>query len=514
MNTRLIAVVAVLCASLSGGPAWGQSRPAAAARPSVAQSVPAEPEMSRESVVKVIVTRRSPDLYQPWTKEAPQELSGSGAIIDGKRILTNSHVVTYASQVYVQGFQSADKVPAKVVAVGHGIDLAILEVSDATFFDKRPPLQFAEHLPQVKDTVNAYGFPVGGTELSVTQGIISRIEFGNYYADVMGLRIQVDAALNPGNSGGPAVSKGKIVGLVFSKMKEGDNIGYLIPVEEIKQFLGDIADGQYDGKPQLFDGGQTVENDALRTKLGLKTGQGGALVVEPYSDAPEYPLKKWDVVIRIGDHEIGSDSRVVVRDDLRLFFPYMVSRLVKDGKVPLTILRDGKELKVETPVPPERDLVIKYLKGKYPRYFIYGPLVFAVATQDFQAGIWERAGGRLVYGQSPLLTRWFSKAAFPGEELVVVTSKMFPHRITKGFDDPFAQVVTEVNGVKIKNLRHLAETLRNLKDEFVVFNFAEKRVEILVFRRAELEAATEEILTDNGIRYQCSPDLRDIWEKE
>ncbi len=63
-----------------------------------------------------------------------------------------------------------------------------------------------------------------------------------------GLRIQVDAAINPGNSGGPAVVDGRMIGLVFSRLQQADNIGYLIPMEEIELFLEDIRDGRYRGQ--------------------------------------------------------------------------------------------------------------------------------------------------------------------------------------------------------------------------------------------------------------------------
>ena len=121
---------------------------------------------------------------------------------------------------------------------------------------------------------------------------MSRIEFSPYYHFVMGLRVQIDAALNPGNSGGPAFSKGRLVGLVFSHIPTAQNIGYLIPVEEIRMFLDDLADGTYNGKPQILDLLQTVENDALRAKLGLPKGTGGLMVTEPYRNDGGYPLKE------------------------------------------------------------------------------------------------------------------------------------------------------------------------------------------------------------------------------
>src|ERR1041384_1489130 len=223
----------------------------------------------RDLVVKIHALHHTPDLLRPWSKNSPQQVKGSGVVIDGNRILTNSHVVRYASQIYVQPNQSADLISARVEAITPSMDLAVLKLDDESFFNNRGTMPFADELPRVKDSVNVYGYPTGGTELSVTQGIVSRIEYTEYYYQASGLRIQVDAALNFGNSGGPAVPQGKPVGLVFSLIQNAQNIGYLIPVEEIRLFLADIADGIYDGKPQMYDLVQTVENDALRQRLGL-----------------------------------------------------------------------------------------------------------------------------------------------------------------------------------------------------------------------------------------------------
>src|SRR5271154_100638 len=221
------------------------------------------------SVVKVFATMRYPDPFKPWTKQAPSEVTASGVVIEGKRILTNAHVVLYASQVQIQANAVGDKVPATVVAVAPGIDLAVLQLDDPTFFDTHPPIARASALPQIKDAVLAYGFPTGGTSLSITKGIVSRIEFVAYNYPTSGLRIQIDAAINAGNSGGPAIAGDKMIGLAFSRLGDAQNIGYIIPDEEIELFLKDIADGHYDGKPGLFDDLQTLENPALRSFLKL-----------------------------------------------------------------------------------------------------------------------------------------------------------------------------------------------------------------------------------------------------
>jgi S1-C subfamily serine protease len=70
-----------------------------------------------DSVVKVHVTKREPDPLRPWTKGSSQETSGSGVVLEGKRILTNAHVVLYASQIFVQGNQTT-AIPGLAVFLG------------------------------------------------------------------------------------------------------------------------------------------------------------------------------------------------------------------------------------------------------------------------------------------------------------------------------------------------------------------------------------------------------------
>ena len=115
-------------------------------------------------------------------------------------------------------------------------------------------------------------------------------------------------------------------------IQNAQNIGYLIPVEEIQLFLNDIKDGVYDGKPQTFDLIQTVENDALRQRLGLPRGVNGVMVAQPYrDDDPSYPLQEWDVITRIGGTPIDSDGKVAIRYDLRLSASYLVKNTQRTG---------------------------------------------------------------------------------------------------------------------------------------------------------------------------------------
>jgi S1-C subfamily serine protease len=468
------------------------------------------------SVVKVFSTVRYPDPYKPWAKSTPTEVTGSGVVIEGKRILSNAHVVLYASQVQVQANQAGDKISATVESIAPDMDLAVLKLDDETFFDTHPALPRANTLPENKDVVMAYGYPEGGNSLSITKGIVSRIEFAAYSVSVAGLRIQIDAAINPGNSGGAAVVGDKMIGLTFSRLSEADNIGYIIPCEEIELFLKDIADGRYDGKPAMYDDLQTLENPALRSFLKLDKSVEGMVVHKPDSPDPAYPLQEWDLITKIGDAPVDDEGMIKLGGNLRIHLQYLVQKVAKNGKVPLTVVRAGKEIQIELPVSSKRQMLISSLGGAYPSYFVCGPMVFSTATTEFVGGFTRGQRGAAMMSWlgligSPLATRIGDKPAFEGERLVVISSPLFPHKLSKGYSPPYYQVVKTVNGIPIKNLGHLVEVLRDSKDEFITIELACHGGETLVFSRKEMFAATDEILTDNGVRSQGSPDTLAVW---
>lgn len=488
-----------------------------------ADSTPAQPspppsDTVENSVVKIFSTVRPPDFAKPWSKLSARESTGTGVVIEGKRILTNAHVVLYASQVQVQANQSGTKVGATVEAMAPGIDLAVLKLEDETFFDSRPALRRAARLPEIKDPVLVYGYPTGGTNLSITKGIVSRIDFATYNYPVSGLRLQIDAAINAGNSGGPAVVDNQVIGLAFSRLTSAQNIGYIIPCEEIELFLKDVADGRHDGKFLSYDDLQTFENPALRPFLKLDSTAHGIVVRRPFGHSADYPLKQWDLITKVGDTPVDDQGMVKVRENLRVRLGYLIQNRARNGKVDITVLRDGKEVALALPVRTDRPRLIPYLDGKYPRYFIWGPIAFTVATEDFVSSLTSGTTGATNHqafarAGSPLATRRGDRPAFEGEELVMVSAPLFPHKTSKGYSNPFTRVVAKINGTAIRNLNHLVEFLRDAKDPFIAIEFAGHSVEVIVLPRAECMAATEEILSDNGVRAQGSPDTLAIWNR-
>lgn len=460
-----------------------------------------------DSIVRVTSVLRLPNPVRPWTRQNPIEVGGTGVVINGKRILTVAHLVTYAEEIYVQPGHGGDRVEARVATMAPGIDLAVLTVDPAEgdFFKKRPPLPIASALPDVSSRVDVKGFPLGGTTLSTTQGIVSRIEFAFYDTGAMGLRIQVDAAINPGNSGGPALVDGKMVGLVWGQAG-AENVGYLIPNEEIGDFLQDIVDGRYDGKPFPSEQWQTVENEALRAQLRLARSDRGIMIREPGRREESYPLKEFDVVTTIGEKAIDNEGMVQATGDLRLSFLYLVPKLARNGSVPIRVIRAGRKIEAHLPVSRVDDRLIRSYEGRPPSYYVCGPLVFSPVRRE-AVSAYFRTNPAIAGRSSPMTTRAVDRVRFPGEELVVVTSPMLPHRMTRGYGEPLGQVVESVDGTRIRDLGHLIDTIEAGTGEYLTIRFAEEGAETMVFRRKAIIEATGPLMSQNGIPQRGSDDV-------
>jgi len=125
--TRSLFLLATLSQSLAfitqvapqpaGSPPSITSAPTASPNAAAPATALASAPLVENSVVKVFSTIARPDPYRPWSKETPTDVTGSGTVISGKRILTNAHMVLYASQIEIQANQAGDKIAATVESV-------------------------------------------------------------------------------------------------------------------------------------------------------------------------------------------------------------------------------------------------------------------------------------------------------------------------------------------------------------------------------------------------------------
>ena len=446
------------------------------------------PERIENSVVKVFATMRYPDPFKPWTKQAPSESDRLGR---GDR--RQAHLDQRARGPVRDPGAGPGECSRRQSAGDGGRGGARHRSGGpaarrSSFFDTHPPLARASELPQIKDAVLAYGFPTGGTSLSITKGIVSRIEFVSYNFPTSGLRIQVDAAINPGNSGGPAIAGDKMIGLAFSKLGgDTQNIGYIIPNEEVDLFLKDIADGHYDGKPAMYDDLQTLENPALRDYLKLDKSVEGMVVHRPYKTDPSYPLKEWDVITRIGDTPIDNQGMVKIDKDLRVHFGYLIQQA---GQGRSTAAHRGsraaRRCKIQLPVSAEHPTLVRDLRGSYPPYFIYGPMVFSTATWQLVSSIENNAGMMRVLGlrQEPA-----GDPRLRSARTTISRNWWWSPRRSSRTSSPTATRIPPARWSTRSTARASAacatwwRVLRDLKDPFVTIEFDQKGGEALVFSR-------------------------------
>ncbi|MBT8343852.1 MAG: trypsin-like peptidase domain-containing protein, partial [Sulfurovum sp.] len=302
---------------------------------------------TKEAIVKIYTNAKIPNYQEPWNSSM-RSSTGSGAIIEGGYILTNAHVVANQAFIEVQRYGQRKRYIAKVYAVSHQADLALLKVEEKAFFAGVKPLTFGA-LPSVEQKIVVYGYPMGGSTLSATIGVVSRLEHHAYaHSGESFLAVQVDAAVNPGNSGGPALSDGKIVGVVMQMISKSQNIGYLVPVNMIKHFIEDMKDGKYDGFADLGLGTQKLENPAMRRYYGLDDNVSGKLIVKVvHNSSLAKSLQEGDILTAVDGHNVENDGTVEFRKHEFTHYQHFVDAYQMGEKVKLDIIRDKKHMQVE-----------------------------------------------------------------------------------------------------------------------------------------------------------------------
>jgi S1-C subfamily serine protease len=405
----------------------------------------------RKNIVKIFVTHRTPNYQQPWQFNPQTGSTGSGFIIQGERILTNAHVVRDQVFVQVRKAGQARKFTARVEFVAHDCELALLKVDDPDFFKDASRLEFGE-LPYQRDKVVAYGFPMGGDDLSVTEGIVSRIEVTTYHhSGRQLLTLQTDAAINPGNSGGPMMKDGKIVGVTFQVLG-GQNIGYAVPVTLIQRFLDEIKDGRYGGTPRVGVAWQKTESDSLRRFLGLKDKENGVLIKKVvYGSSGWGILREGDVLLSLDGTPVASDGTILFRKTERVDMSHAVSLRKIGDLMKVTALRDGKVREFELKLKDHSLLVDGPFYDSKPSYFVFAGLVFTPLTRNYVDGwSWKDVPDNL---QHYMQYGWPS----PERRQVVLLANVLPDDANLGYHGLRHLVVERVNGAPISDLADLVK---------------------------------------------------------
>ena len=453
-------------------------------------------ETLRRSVVRIYTVSQTPDYLIPWAPGGSGEGWGTGFIISQRRIITNAHVVSNARFISLEKEGDARRYEAHVKFIAHDCDLAMLEVADGRFFDGTTALKLGA-VPALDSTVTVLGYPIGGDRLSVTRGVVSRIDYRGYAHSGVDahLVVQIDAAINPGNSGGPVVQDNLAVGVAFQGFSGmvAQNVGYMIPTPVIDRFLKDVADGRYDLYVDVGFQYFPLINATHRRALGLGPGDYGVMVGEVMRAGAAYgQLFPGDVLLAIDDRPITSDGRVEM-DNSRVMFNEVVERKFKGDTVDLKVLRNGKEtvetISLTTPWPY---LIQANQYDVRPRFVIFGGLVFQPLSSSFYSALETKPIPLRYY-----YTQFLEEELYLEHPEVIVISKVLPDPTTSYFDGFVYAIVDQVNDVKIRTLKELAAIFSQPSEFYVIRLKGDPQP--LVLEAKAVIAARERIQRQYGI---------------
>ena len=466
------------------------------AAPSLIAQTLTAPSAVYKSVLRIEVATQVPDYQTPWNSGRFSGGIGTGFLIGKNQILTNAHVVSNARRVLVTVHGSPQKYPAKVDFIAHDCDLALLSVEDFKDFESFPTFQFGD-VPQLESQVRVIGYPIGGERLSVTRGVVSRIDFQPYShsrADSH-LVVQIDAAINPGNSGGPVLQDGKVVGVAFQGLTQADNTGYIIPTPVIRRFLKDIEDGKYDHYAELGITEFPLYNPAMRKALGLPNDNNGVLItnVVPTGSA-DGTLKPGDILLSL-DGKLVDSAGMVTIDGENVNLNEIVERKFAGDKVSIRYLREGSWNDVDVILKPlhwSRMYAIEYEKA--PRYMVFAGLVFQpLDTNLFATAKFTDVTVRRLY------TDYVPKGLFEKHKDVVILTRVESDPVTSQLGGFTGYAVAKINGVDVRDLRHANELLhpQEMPEFFVIELFGAERP--LVIPSAKVAEANKRVQQNYGI---------------
>jgi S1-C subfamily serine protease len=465
--------------------------------------------VTNSAIVKIFAVHSEPNYSLPWSIKSQFQSSSTGFAFQVPSdtefeglsekfpglIMTNAHSVQNASVVQVRTSVSALKFVAKVLAVAQACDLAILTVEDPEFWKfVQSPLQFEPSMPSLHDTVVVVGFPIGGDNTCVTQGVISRIDVQEYAQSSCSLvAVQIDAAINPGNSGGPAMNgDGKIVGVAFQALKQDDseNIGYIIPSEIALFFLRDFArHGKFTGFGHLGVKWQKMENRDLRKKFGIEIGDKGVVIVKVEKTQPSSScLKVGDVILAIDQIPVSLDGTINVKG--RLPFSYICNNKFPGQSVDLEILRDGRQsMRVTVPLGKQMSLVPRESEFP-PKFYSVSGLIFVALTESFLRSEF----GEHFSSEAPvdLIHLWQNGSRDCEDHEVVTLVHAMSCEWTVGYEGLKNLVLSKLNSNKIFNLIQLDHEISRLREseEFLEFEFSDGSLVVLDSKKS-IQADTD-----------------------
>ena len=465
-------------------------------------------EKARNTVVQVIAQTAEINILQPY--KTPKQNMGSGTaffISEEGELITNYHVIAEAQAIWIK-IPSLGKVIIDVEVIGKSPerDLALLRVTPEglqTIKEKLGTIPFLplgnSDLVKRVDEVLTIGYPLGQTSLKSNTGVVSGREH------IAGrLFIQIDSPINPGNSGGPALNMaGEVVGITSCGIPSAQNVGYIIPSNELKMVLPDLRKVSLLRRPFLgffLNSG----SEELAKHLGNPV-PSGCYIVDVYSTSPlaKAGVKAGDMIYEIngiGVDEYG-DLCVSWSEDKLSLMDY-ISMLEIGQTVHIVVYRNGVRKEVSllfdrTELAPVRQI---FLDDDRIDYEIFGGMLIQPLTLNHVPAL---------VGNAPILTR-YGVPKNQMEPALIVTHIVPNSQIQRLNLLGEGALISEINGKKVKTMEDVRHAIaQDIEKERITFK-TEDGVFFVMNVRKVLE---DEAKLSQTYQYPISPFIKQLINK-
>ncbi len=465
-------------------------------------------EKARDTVVQVISQTAEVNILQPY--KTPKQNAGAGTaffISEDGELITNAHVVTEAQAIWIK-IPSLGRMIIDVEVIGKAPerDLALLRVSPdglQKIKDKLGKVPFlslgnSDKVRRV-DEVLTLGYPLGQTSLKSTCGVVSGREHlaGRLF-------IQIDSPINPGNSGGPALAmNGEVIGVTCAGVPSAQNVGYIIPINELKMILPDLRKTKLLRRPFL---GFYLNNgsEELARHLGNPV-PSGCYIVDIYQTSPlaKAGVKAGDMIYEINGIAVDEygDLSLSWNEDKLSLMDY-ISMLEIGQTVHIVTYRNGKRKEVSLifdlmELAPVRQI---FLGDDVIDYEIFGGMLLQPLTLNHVPAL---------VGNAHILTR-YETIKYQMEPSLIVTHVVPNSQVQRLNLIGEGAIISEVNGKKVKNMDELRHAIgQDIDKERMTF-----KTEDGVFFVLNVEKSLEdEVKLSQIFQYPLSPFIRQLLDK-
>ena len=483
----------------------------------------------QNSLVQIFNDRVSYDFVRPWKIRNRYTSTGTGFCVEingNKYILTNAHCIASTTLLRVQPYGKATKYPTTIAYVMPAVDLALLTTDDDSLWKILEPMTFTNELPQLLETIYVVGYPLGGTNISFTKGVVSRLIDVIYenHGYVNNLAIQIDACINPGNSGGCSVnSDGAVVGIAFQAPVDAEGMGQIIPsciytgvfLHYFSKY-GSLPEPERSIKTnQISELGieyQTMENQDLRRYYKMSNEQTGILVtnIMTLSNLKDVILPG-DIIMSFNGTKIESNGTVQLASNkkIHLSYDYLVTNHPPETPCLLKILREGKTQSIE--VIPK--YTVKAVEGNCYHtenpYLIIGGFVFINPSIQYINQLIDEEDSISPY----IETIMYNLDADRPDREIIILSVILPNEINMGYSvQSFrSHQLYKFNDQCIYNLKQLASLVDNNTQSYMKLefnNFLDNSRPVIIMDNNKVKKKTNAILKENLIAYDRSENLR------